>query len=103
LVSQSASGAAWDAISKVHSYHHLSFAEFMRISVRKSLALNHLKCLAERFVTFLAKYRDEFGKELPELDLGGGYGIAYLEGEESVDPHCNGYAGASECSKKALR
>jgi diaminopimelate decarboxylase len=42
--------------------------------------------LAERFVTFLAKYRDEFKKELPELDLGGGYGIAYVEGDVTVVP-----------------
>jgi diaminopimelate decarboxylase len=34
----------------------------------------------------MAKYRDSFGVELPELDLGGGYGIAYLENEVTVEP-----------------
>ena len=34
----------------------------------------------------LARYRDEFKKELPELDLGGGYGIAYLPGDVAVVP-----------------
>jgi diaminopimelate decarboxylase len=34
----------------------------------------------------LAKYRDEFKSELPELDLGGGYGIAYLPGDVAVVP-----------------
>jgi diaminopimelate decarboxylase len=42
--------------------------------------------LDERLVTFLAEYRDEFKKELPELDLGGGYGIAYVEGDVTVVP-----------------
>ena len=41
---------------------------------------------ADRLLGFMAKYRDSFGVELPELDLGGGYGIAYLENEVTVEP-----------------
>ena len=33
----------------------------------------------------LAKFRDHYSDELPELDLGGGFGVAYLPGEESVN------------------
>lgn len=82
-----ASGAAWDAINKVHSYSSLELRGIHAHIGSQIFGFESFEMLAERFVTFLAKYRDEFGTELPELDLGGGYGIAYLEGEESVIPH----------------
>jgi diaminopimelate decarboxylase len=82
-----ASGAAWDAINKVHSYSSLELRGIHAHIGSQIFGFESFEMLAERFVTFLAKYRDEFGTELPELDLGGGYGIAYLEGEESVVPH----------------
>ncbi len=37
---------------------------------------------ARRLLEFLARMRDRHGIELPELDLGGGYGIAYTEADE---------------------
>jgi diaminopimelate decarboxylase len=41
---------------------------------------------ARRVVDLLVAIRDELGVELPELDLGGGYGIAYLDGDDPLDP-----------------
>lgn len=41
---------------------------------------------AHRLAELLVAVRDEHGVELPELDLGGGYGIAYVEGDEPHDP-----------------
>ncbi|MCW2944615.1 MAG: diaminopimelate decarboxylase [Actinoallomurus sp.] len=41
---------------------------------------------ARRVVDLLVAIRDEHGTELPQLDLGGGYGIAYLEGDDPLDP-----------------
>jgi diaminopimelate decarboxylase len=41
---------------------------------------------ARRVVSLVAAIRDEHGIELPELDLGGGYGIAYLDGDDPMDP-----------------
>ena len=35
----------------------------------------------------LSRYRNYFSHELPELDLGGGYGIAYVPGEVTLDPY----------------
>jgi diaminopimelate decarboxylase len=35
----------------------------------------------------MAKYRDSYGAQLPELDLGGGFGIAYIDGEVTVEPN----------------
>jgi diaminopimelate decarboxylase len=82
-----ASGAAWEAIAKVHAHSSLELRGIHAHIGSQIFGFESFEMLAERFVTFLAKYRDEFKKELPELDLGGGYGIAYLEGEESVVPH----------------
>ncbi|MFC4913233.1 diaminopimelate decarboxylase [Actinomadura gamaensis] len=41
---------------------------------------------AHRLAELLVSIRDEHGVELPELDLGGGYGIAYTDGDEPIDP-----------------
>ncbi len=41
---------------------------------------------AQRLLGFLGEVRDRYGVELPELDLGGGYGIAYTEADVPRDP-----------------
>jgi diaminopimelate decarboxylase len=82
-----ASGAAWEAITKVHAQASLELRGIHAHIGSQIFGFESFEMLAERFVTFLAKYRDEFKKELPELDLGGGYGIAYLEGEKTVVAH----------------
>ncbi|MFJ3880402.1 diaminopimelate decarboxylase [Streptomyces sp. NPDC090077] len=38
-----------------------------------------------RMVALLARIRDEHGRVLPELDMGGGHGIAYRPGEPALD------------------
>ncbi len=40
---------------------------------------------ARRLATLLVQIKGEHGVVLPELDLGGGYGIAYLDGDETFD------------------
>jgi len=40
---------------------------------------------AHRLVGLLRQIRDEHGVELPELDLGGGLGIAYVPGDTPID------------------
>ena len=81
-----ASGAAWAAITKVHGHSSLELRGIHAHIGSQIFGFESFEMLAERFVTFLAQYRDEFKKELPELDLGGGYGIAYLPGDETVNP-----------------
>jgi diaminopimelate decarboxylase len=81
-----ASGAAWAAITAVHGQASLELRGFHAHIGSQIFGFESFEILAERFVTFLAKYRDEFKKELPELDLGGGYGIAYLENDVTVVP-----------------
>ncbi|MFE7622153.1 diaminopimelate decarboxylase [Streptomyces sp. NPDC057509] len=42
---------------------------------------------ARRVVQLLAEVRDEHGVELPEIDLGGGLGIAYTSEDDPREPH----------------
>ncbi|GAA2909795.1 diaminopimelate decarboxylase [Streptomyces thioluteus] len=42
---------------------------------------------ARRVVGLLAEVRDEHGVELPEIDLGGGLGIAYTSEDDPREPH----------------
>ncbi|MFD0690335.1 diaminopimelate decarboxylase [Actinomadura fibrosa] len=49
-------------------------------------ALDAFEEAARRMVALLAAVRDEHGVVLPELDLGGGFGVAYRPGEAEVDP-----------------
>ncbi|MHC0430998.1 diaminopimelate decarboxylase [Streptomyces sp. O3] len=42
---------------------------------------------ARRVVRLLAEIRDEHGVELPEIDLGGGLGIAYTSDDDPREPH----------------
>ncbi|GGC92205.1 diaminopimelate decarboxylase [Tersicoccus solisilvae] len=41
---------------------------------------------ARRLLAFLAHVKDRHGAELPELDLGGGHGIAYVPGDTPREP-----------------
>ncbi|CAB4711487.1 unannotated protein [freshwater metagenome] len=81
-----ASGAAWKAIEEVRRHSSLELRGFHAHIGSQILETESFEISAERLVALLAKYRDEFSVELPELDLGGGYGIAYLPGEVNLDP-----------------
>jgi len=82
-----ASGAAWAAIAAVRTHPSLELRGVHAHIGSQIFGYKSFEILSERLISLLAQYRDEFKSELPELDLGGGYGIAYLPGEETVDPH----------------
>jgi len=82
-----ASGAAWAAIAAVRTHPSLELRGVHAHIGSQIFGYKSFEILSERLISFLAQYRDEFKGELPELDLGGGYGIAYLPGDETVDPH----------------
>ncbi|WJV51572.1 diaminopimelate decarboxylase [Streptomyces flavofungini] len=42
-------------------------------------------CAVRRLVGLMARIKDHHGITLPELDLGGGHGIAYRPGEDALD------------------
>ena len=81
-----ASGAAWSAIAQVRSHASLELRGFHAHIGSQIFENDSFEISAQRLIELLAKYRDEYSVELPELDLGGGYGIAYLPGENSLDP-----------------
>jgi len=73
-----ASGAAWNAILEVRKYPELELRGFHSHIGSQILNMDSFEIAADRLIGLLAKFRDEFSAQLPELDLGGGYGIAYL-------------------------
>jgi diaminopimelate decarboxylase len=81
-----ASGAAWSAITQVRTHSSLELRGFHAHIGSQILETESFEISAQRLVALLAKYRDEYSVELPELDLGGGYGIAYLPGEVNLNP-----------------
>ena len=81
-----ASGAAWAAITAVQTHPSLTLRGIHAHIGSQIFGYKSFEILSERLIALLAQYRDEFKSELPELDLGGGFGIAYLPGEETVDP-----------------
>jgi len=81
-----ASGAAWSAIQAVRNQPSLELRGIHAHIGSQIFGYTSFEILSERLIELLAQYRDEFKSELPELDLGGGYGIAYLPGDETVNP-----------------
>ena len=81
-----ASGAAWAAIEVVSAQPSLELRGVHAHIGSQIFGYKSFEILSERLISLLARYRDEYKRELPELDLGGGYGIAYLPGDETVVP-----------------
>jgi len=81
-----ASGAAWAAITAVRTHPSLELRGIHAHIGSQIFGYKSFEILSERLISLLAQYRDEYKSELPELDLGGGYGIAYLPGDETVNP-----------------
>ena len=81
-----ASGAAWKAIEEVRKHASIDLRGFHAHIGSQILDTDSFEISAERLIAFLAKYRDTFDSQLAELDLGGGYGIHYLQGDEELIP-----------------
>ena len=81
-----ASGAAWDAVQAVLAHPELELRGFHSHIGSQIFGTESFQLAADRLIALLAKYRDAYGTELPELDLGGGYGIAYLPEDETLEP-----------------
>ncbi len=101
-----ASGSAWKAIEHVEEQDSLRLAGLHCHIGSQIFGIEGFSIAASRLIELLAKYRDHFDRQLPELDLGGGYGIAYLPGEESEDPQrimaALSHVVTGECAKHSL-
>lgn len=81
-----ASGAAWRAITEVHKRSQLSLVGFHSHIGSQIARADSFEIAADKLITLAARYRDEYARELPELNLGGGYAIAYLPHEVNLEP-----------------
>ena len=80
-----ASGSAWKAIEEIEALKSLKLVGLHSHIGSQIFDALGFGVAAERVISLLAKFRDHYSDQLPELDLGGGYGVAYLPGEESVN------------------
>ncbi len=80
-----ASGAAWDAVLATSKHESLSLQGFHAHIGSQIFVADGFETSAGRLIEMLSKYKSQFGVELPELDLGGGYGIAYVDGDNPSD------------------
>jgi diaminopimelate decarboxylase len=87
-----ASGAASEAVRRVVTLDALDLVG-LHCHIGSHIFDTHgFSLAAHRMVELLAAVRDEHGIELPELDLGGGHGIAYTAADDPMSPadHADG-------------
>jgi len=101
-----ASGAAEEAVRRVLSLPSLRLAG-IHCHIGSHIFDTHgFSLAAHRMVELLAAIRDEHGIELPELDLGGGHGIAYTAADDpmSTADHAAGLRAIveKECANAGL-
>ena len=81
-----ASGAAWQAVLKVQEHPELELRGVHCHIGSQIFGSDAHEIATDRLMEFMGRYRDEYKVELPELDLGGGFGIAYVSGDVTVEP-----------------
>jgi diaminopimelate decarboxylase len=81
-----ASGAAWAAILATRSHPEIEMCGFHTHIGSQILSMEAFGVAVDRLIELAGRYRDEFGEELSELDLGGGYGISYLPEDDALLP-----------------
>jgi len=80
------SGAAWIAVQKVLEYPEPELRGVHCHIGSQIFGSEAHEIATDRLLGFLGQYRDHYQSQLPELDLGGGFGIAYLKDEVTVEP-----------------
>jgi diaminopimelate decarboxylase len=81
-----ASGAAWAAVEAVATHPELELRGVHCHIGSQIFGAEAHEIATDRLLSFMGKYRDAYKVELAELDLGGGFGIAYIDGEVTVEP-----------------
>lgn len=81
-----ASGAAAVAVTEVLSHTSLELLGFHCHVGSQIFGTDSFELAATRIIAFMAECKSRHGIELPELDLGGGYAIAYMPGDVTVEP-----------------
>ena len=81
-----ASGDAQIAIDKCMAESSLNLAGIHCHIGSQIFEVSGFELAAQRLVSVLAAFRDKYSKELAELNIGGGYGIAYTKNESGISP-----------------
>jgi diaminopimelate decarboxylase len=79
-------GAALEAVRRVLELERIDLVGLHSHIGSQIFETDGFEVAAHRLVELLAVVRDEHGLVLPELDLGGGLGIAYTRGDDPLDP-----------------
>jgi diaminopimelate decarboxylase len=82
-----AEGQAAEAVRRVLRLDSLELAGIHSHIGSQIFDTSGFEVAAHRVVGLLREIRDEHGVELPEIDLGGGLGIAYTAGDDPSEPH----------------
>ncbi|MDN3351791.1 diaminopimelate decarboxylase [Actinomadura sp. DC4] len=77
---------ALEAVRRVHDLDELELVGLHSHIGSQIFDTDGFELAARRVMDLLVAVHDEHGIELPELDLGGGYGIAYLDTDDPLDP-----------------
>jgi diaminopimelate decarboxylase len=80
-----ASGAALEAVRRINALPSLELVGLHSHIGSQIFDTAGFEVAAHRVVGLLATIRDALGIELPELDLGGGLGIAYTSADDPTD------------------
>jgi len=81
-----ASGAAAHAVGRVLDAPSLALVGVHSHIGSQIFDAAGFEVAAHRVMSLLVRIRDEHGIELPELNLGGGLGIAYVAGDDPIPP-----------------
>jgi len=81
-----ASGSATDAIDKCMNESSLELAGIHCHIGSQIFEVDGFITAAQRLLEVLASFKNKYGKELAELNIGGGYGIAYTRDEVAISP-----------------
>ena len=81
-----ASGDAQIAIDKCMAESSLNLAGIHCHIGSQIFEVSGFELAAQRLVAVLAAFRDKYSKELAEVNIGGGYGIAYTKNESGISP-----------------
>jgi diaminopimelate decarboxylase len=80
------SGAAYEAVARVNEAPELKLLGLHSHIGSQIFDSSGFEVAAKRVIALHARVSDELGVTMPELDLGGGFGIAYTTQDDPSDP-----------------
>lgn len=79
-----ASGAAWNAVLEISKAKNLDLVGVHSHIGSQIFSSEAFDATAVKLLEFLKRYKDEYQSELPNLIIGGGFGIAYIDSDKPI-------------------